>query len=276
MKRYQQLVLALLSGVSLLAGGCQEEDTTQMAPATARMLFVHAAPSVAQNVEVYTSDAVVYGSNNRKANLAFGGTAATNPTAGPRPIRLRLAEAGADALRAELALEEYGYYTALIANTDPNDASAAAPVGVALLQDDLAPPAGGNAKVRFVHLGVGAPAVDVYAFVNQPGAVTPATPAFANKSFGQLAPGTGTLDLAAGGFGAVTAAPFAEVPAGNYRLEVRLAGADPATPALLSAASPLAAGRTYTILARGALSPPAGSSGRSLGVQVIAHDLTMY
>ncbi len=276
MKRYQKYLLSVLSGAGLLLSGCREEDTTRVAPATARMLFVHAAPSVGENVEVYTSDVVVYGSNNRKASLAFGGTAATNPTAGQRPVRLRLAEAEADALRAELALEGYGYYTALIANTDPNDASASAPVGVALLQDDLTPPAGGNVKVRFVHLGVGAPAVDVYAYANQPGAVTPATPAFANKSFGQLAPGEGTLDLPAGGFGAVTAAPFAEIPAGNYRLEVRPAGADPATPAILSATSSLTDGRTYTILARGALSSPAGSSGRSLGVQVVAHDPALY
>jgi hypothetical protein len=276
MNRTFKHILPALTAAGMLFSGCQEEDTTKVAPASARMLFVHAAPTVSANVEVYTSDVVIYGGNNRKANLSFGNAAATNPTAGKRPVRIRVAEATEDALRSELSLEGYAHYTALIINTDPTNNSDSAPVGVALLKDDLTPPSAGNAKVRFVHLGIGAPAIDVYAFVTGTGVTTPAMPTFANKSFGQLGPGNGMLNLAAGDFGAVTEAPFAEVPAGNYRFEVRRAGTASTTTALLSATSPLAAGRTYTILARGFLQAPAGVSGRNLGVQVITHDLTVY
>jgi hypothetical protein len=108
-----------------------------------------------------------------------------------------------------------------------------------VLSDDLTAPASGKAHVRFVHLSPNAPAVDV-ALVG--GAVV-----FPNQSFK--------------GFTA-----FAPLDAGTYNLEVRVAGTS--TVALTLPPITLAAGKIYTVFAKGFL----GATGaQELGAEIIVN-----
>lgn len=108
-----------------------------------------------------------------------------------------------------------------------------------VLTDDLTAPASGKAHVRFVHLSPNAPAVDV-ALVG--GAVV-----FGNQLFkGSTA--------------------FAPLDAGTYNLEVRVAGTS--TVALTLPPITLAAGKIYTVFAKGFL----GASGaQALGAEIIVN-----
>lgn len=108
-----------------------------------------------------------------------------------------------------------------------------------VLTDDLTAPATGKAHVRFVHLSPNAPAVDV-ALVG--GAVV-----FPNQAFK--------------GFTA-----FAPLDAGTYNLEVRVAGTS--TVALTLPPITLAAGKIYTVFAKGFL----GATGaQELGAEIIVN-----
>jgi hypothetical protein len=108
-----------------------------------------------------------------------------------------------------------------------------------VLTDDLTAPASGKAHVRFVHLSPNAPAVDV-ALVG--GAVV-----FGNQLFkGSTA--------------------FAPLDAGTYNLEVRVAGTS--TVALTLPPITLAAGKIYTVFAKGFL----GATGaQALGAEIIVN-----
>lgn len=83
----------------------------------------------------------------------------------------------------------------------------------------------GNAMVRVAHFSPDAPAVDVY--VN----------------------GNKTLS----GVPYKTVSKYLSVPSGTYRFEVRPAGADPSSKAVIDASSPLQAGQAATVAAIGAL-----------------------
>jgi hypothetical protein len=97
-------------------------------------------------------------------------------------------------------------------------------IGVIALADDNTAPAAGNARVRFVHASPDAPAVDI--------AVKGGPVLFPNVAFKE--------------FGA-----YAEVPAGAYDLEVRVAGTD--TVALELPGVTLADGQIVTVFAAGLL-----------------------
>ncbi len=250
---------------------CEQEEIPLAAPARARVLVVHAAPSVVRNVELYTAD-IPYSGDNRRANLGFAATAAVNPSAGARPLRLRLIGDAKDALRADPVLDDNAYYTALIANTDAARTDTSAPVGVVMLRDDLSTPSGDVAKVRIVHLGVGVPAVDIY--ITLKGVMNDTIPDITNKSYLQTFPGNGTLSITAGAFSAATPLAFAELPVGTYTVAVRPAGTSHKTTPALTTEIILAKGRAYTVLARGYLTPPTTgpTSSRRVALQLITHD----
>lgn len=111
-----------------------------------------------------------------------------------------------------------------------------------LVVDDLTTPASGKAHVRFIHLSPDAPAVDV--------TLTNGTIVFGNTSFK-----SGTA--------------FAPLDAGTYNLQARVAGTS--TVALEIPNVTLAAGKIYTVFARGFLAPPAGNT-NPLGVTIIANN----
>jgi hypothetical protein len=97
-------------------------------------------------------------------------------------------------------------------------------IGVIALADDNSAPAAGNAKVRFVHASPDAPAVDI--------AVTGGPVLFSNVAFKE-------------------SASYAQVPAGTYNLEVRVAGTD--TVALQLPGVTLTDGQIVTVFAAGLL-----------------------
>jgi hypothetical protein len=99
-----------------------------------------------------------------------------------------------------------------------------AEIGVLALIDDNTAPAAGNAKVRFVHASPDAPAVDI--------AVAGGPVLFPNVAFKE-------------------SAGYAQVPAGTYDLEVRVAGTD--TVALSLPGVTLTDGLIATVFAAGLL-----------------------
>jgi Domain of unknown function (DUF4397) len=266
------LYIALLSTAF---SACEQEDIPLTAPARARVLMVHAAPSVVRNVELYTAD-IPYSNDNRRANLAFAATAAVSPSAGTRPLRLRLIGDAKDALRSDPVLDDNAHYTALIANTDAARTDTSAPVGVLMLRDDLNAPAGDAAKVRIIHLGVGVPAVDIY--ITLRGVMNDTLPDIVNKSYLQTFPGNSALPITAGAFGQATPLAFAELPVGTYTVAVRPTGASHRTTPVLTTEIVLAKGRAYTVLARGYLTPPTTgpTSSRRVALQLITHDPPVF
>jgi Domain of unknown function (DUF4397) len=81
------------------------------------------------------------------------------------------------------------------------------------LSDDLSLPAAGRVKVRFAHLAVNAPAVDVTLLRTS---VTPNdSVTFTNRSFVGPTPGTDVINQAQ---------TFTEIPLGSYSVRVKLAG----------------------------------------------------
>lgn len=103
--------------------------------------------------------------------------------------------------------------------------------------DDLSAPPAGQAKVRVIHLSPDAPAVDLVT-VGPGGAITPVSNATSNLAFPRATAG------------------YLNLPAGTINVAVVPASA--ATPVLPVAAGvplTLAAGRIYTVLATGCLTP---------------------
>jgi hypothetical protein len=121
-------------------------------------------------------------------------------------------------------------------------------LGAILVQDDLTTPAAGKAHIRFFHLSPGAPAVTV-------GVLNGATftGVFNNRSFETQA--TATANQA-----------FTPVDAGTYTFDVRLPGTT--TSVLTVPGVNLAAGKIYTVFARGVV----GSSTTPLGASIILHN----
>jgi hypothetical protein len=81
------------------------------------------------------------------------------------------------------------------------------------LSDDLSLPASGRVKVRFAHLAVNAPAVDVTLLRTS---VTPNdSVTFSNRAYVGPTPGSDVINQAQ---------TFSEIPAGTYSIRIKLAG----------------------------------------------------
>jgi hypothetical protein len=247
----------------------EEEKPAVVAQKTARVLITHQSPSArpASNVEFFTSD-ITLGNNNRKANLAYGAASATNPNAGTVFLKTRYANESAPFLSGQFSTQEYNYYTAIFANADGASTSQEAPTAIALLHDDLTPPSGENAKVRLVHLGVGASEVDIYFYTGD----TQGDPLVTAFSYGKVHPGNVSLELVNGEIGEPVESAFITVPIGAYKYAIRPAGAEAESTPLLSGNISLAAGRSYTVIVRGYAAPPDGVTGRNLNVVSLLHE----
>lgn len=113
-------------------------------------------------------------------------------------------------------------------------------ISALVIPDILTTPASGKAHVRFIHLSPNAPAVDV-ALVG--GAVV-----FPNKAFKHYT-------------------DFTPLDAGTYNLEVRVAGTS--TVALTLPPISLAAGKIYTVFAKGFLG---GTGSQALGAEIFPNN----
>jgi hypothetical protein len=252
---------------------CTEELIPPMtSQATTRIQMAHVSPSVdpTRNVEFYTAD-VSFGNNNRKANLAYGATAATNPSAGSVFLKTRLNDVETPIFSGTFSADDYGYYTALLANVDGNNMEAAAPIGLAMLKDNLAAPQEGSFKVRIVNFGIGAGNVDVYLYTG-----TTQTEAVATLGYAKAHPGNASLSVAANSVSQPVEVGYQSLPAGQYQIRVRPAGADPASTPIATGAITFAGQRCYTLVIRGYREQPTGLSGRILAIQSILHERVLY
>lgn len=266
MKKVLIKILFLLPGVTGLWSCAEEGAPVISAPPTARLLVGQMSPTVdpAKNVEIYTAD-VLWGGNNRKANLGFAASGVTNPGAGNAFIKSRLADVETALLQGQVELQGYQNYSAFLVNQEvANTTMNTAPVGMVVLKDDLTAATTGNAKVRFLHFGVGLPAIDLYFSV----ADQPASYA-AGLQYARSFPGNVSLPVSAGAISAPVEAGFNSLPVGKYNYIIRAAGSDVD---LIKGNITVAEGRVYTIVVRGFQTSPANVTGRALGITTITHE----
>ena len=165
------------------------------------------------------------------------GTASTylSVKAGSRNIKVNATGTTSSVINASVPVAKDKNYSIFAGNV-------LASITPLVFEDNLATPASGKAHIRVIHLSPDAPAVDV--------AVTGGAVLIPNLAFKQ-----GTA--------------FTPLPAATYNLELRVAGTT--TVALTIPNVALAAGKIYTVYAKGYLTPPAGNTNR-LSVGVIANN----
>ena len=177
--------------------------------------------------------------DNNKVNtqaLTFpNNTGYLEVNSGRRNIKVNASGTSTTVINADLDLVEGRNYSVFAANTLTS-------IEAVVLEDNLTAPAAGKAHVRVVHLSPDAPAVNI-------GVQGLATNLFTNLAFK-----SGTA--------------FTPVDAGTYTLEVKLASNNAV---VLTVPATLAAGKIYTVFARGFVTPPAGNT-NSLGVSVIMNN----
>jgi hypothetical protein len=201
MKLHRAMVAGLaLTGAAVLSA-CGGDDTAQVLPATTQLRAIHASADTPA-VDVYINGAralsgVTFGQASGFATIPVG------------PTRVQVTPAGQPAsagpIDVQATLTERRDTTAIAVGSG---ATGPTRLQAVVVDDDGAAPNAGQVKVRVVH---GAPAVPpVNVFVTAPDAALPATPTIANLSFAQQAPAAGQAAL--------------QVPAGNYRVRVVVAG----------------------------------------------------
>lgn len=177
--------------------------------------------------------------DNNKVNtqaLTFpNNTGYLEVNSGRRNIKVNASGTSTTVINADLDLVEGRNYSVFAANTLSS-------IEAVVLEDNLTAPAAGKAHVRVVHLSPDAPAVNI-------GVQGLATNLFTNLAFK-----SGTA--------------FTPVDAGTYTLEVKLASNNAV---VLTVPATLAAGKIYTVFARGFVTPPAGNT-NSLGASVIMNN----
>lgn len=249
---------------------CSEEVSPVIqSPPTARLLVGQMSPTLepATNVEVYTSD-VTWGASNRKANLGFGSTGVTNPSAGNAFIKSRIIDIAEPLLQGNVELADYGNYSAFFANQDPSDVSlSTAAFGMVVLKDDLSPASTGSAKIRFLHFGVGVPEVDLYFSIDPP------TTSLTSLAYATAFPEGVSIPVTPNAIAPPVEVGFSSMPVGTYNYVVRSAGGEDD---LLKGTVKLDEGRVYTVVIRGFETAPEGVSGRNLGITTIVHDRLAY
>jgi hypothetical protein len=275
MKNIKFLSIILLS-FAIFCSSCDDGvDDVLEAPINARVLFGQFSPSLglAENLNVDFS----FGENTtQNPRLGYAASASRTPTPGG-PFRVALQGMAPDFLiTGTPSIEGRKNYTALVANADASNTQSDAQAGMIFIEDDLSPAPAGSTKVRFIHLAVGAPAVDVYLV---PSAGDPVI--IRNIAYGQSS--GGNLSIPAGGVSDVIPVAFAQIPAGTYRAEVRPAGADPSSQPVLAVNNLNLTPRrntggareyweAFTIVANGYLTQPAGVTSRALRATLISHD----
>lgn len=167
------------------------------------------------------------------AALTFpNSTGYLNVTAGTRNVKVNAAGTTTSVINANVNFEANKNYSVFACNT-------LTAIEAVVLEDNLATPAAGKAHIRVVHLSPDAPTVNV-------GVAGSTANVFTNLSFKQ-------------------STAFTPVDAGNYTFEVRVASNNAVA---ISIPATLAAGKIYTIFARGFLNPPTGNT-NTLGATII-------
>lgn len=217
-RRPALLAAALLP---LLLAACGGNDD---APPPASVRAVHGSAATPA-VDVYINGA------RARQNVTFGQAApfaAVDPVATRIQVTLAGQPAGSGPIDTTVPAQPGRRYTAIALGSGSTGATR---LQAALVDDDGAPPATGQAKLRVLHGAPGVPAVDI--FVTAPDAALPAAPTIAGLAFAQQAPAAGQAALS--------------VPAGDYRVRARLAGQ--AGIAFDSGTLPIAAGSDQIVVA---------------------------
>lgn len=223
-------MLALaMTALSLFTACKKDDDETTPAPGAGKLMAVHASPD-APGVDLLLDNSVI-----NSAPVEFtDATGYIGVPSGTRNVKVNVAGTSTTALNANVTIANGKSYS-LFAIDSVSKLSAL------VIEDNLAAPAAGKAHVRFIHLSPNAPAVDV-ALANG-GAVV-----FGNKSFKDYS-------------------DFTPLDAGNYDLEVRVAGTQ--NVALPLPGISLTAGKIYTVYAKGFLG---GSGAQALGAEIIVNN----
>lgn len=225
----KQILVASL--VVAAFASCKKDDDTPAPVEEAKIKIKHASPD-APSVDLYVDGAKI-----NTAALAYNNnTGYVKIKAGARNIKVNAAGATTSVINSNVTLTKDKNYTLFAANR------LSAIEGV-LLEDNLAAPAAGKAHVRFVHLSPDAPAVNI---VN--GTAT-------TNMFSSLAFKSGTAFTPVDATAAGTAFAF------NIRNASTSA-------AVTTINANLVAGKIYTIVIRGFVTPPTGNT-NALGASVL-------
>lgn len=206
--------IGMLGSVVALTGCTQMPIVDDPKDTPAQLRVVHASPD-APAVDVCANGATAFRSAAFPAATAYAAV-----DAGTYRIRVTGANAGCDGaavIDANLPLGAGQTVSVVAVNRLTN-------IEPLVLIDDNAPPTAGNAKVRFVHAGSDAPAVDI--------TLADGTTLFDDVSFKQ-------------------ASNYLEVPGGSYDLQVRDQTGAVVVLSLDDVA--LAAGKVHTVFAVGLL-----------------------
>jgi hypothetical protein len=188
MKRILLNSLPLLLLIGFLTSCSKEDDV--MAPATARVMVVHASPN-APAVDVRVNNTVALSNVAYPANSSY-----TSINAGSTNLKVSPAGSTNYVIDATVDLKSNMNYSVFAIDS-------VAEIKAAVVMDDLTTPAAGKAHVRFFHFSPNAPAVDI--------AVTGGPVVFSNRMFNDQATNASLSN-------------FTPLDAGTYNLEVRLAG----------------------------------------------------
>lgn len=225
----------LLLGTILLGllTSCDDDDDILT---YARINVVHASPD-APGV-----DLLVDNTKRNSTDLTYpNSTGYLSVLSGNRNLKINAAGTTNTVASATINFMQDKNYSLFAYNT-------LAQIGLLAVEDNLTPPAGGQAHLRFFHLSPDAPAVTVGTVAN--GGTF--SPVFSDRSFETQASATANRD-------------FTPVPSGTYTFEVRVAGNTVLTiPNIL-----LQAGKIYTVFAKGLV---AGVGTQALSAEVIIHN----
>lgn len=226
--------MAAMLALALFTTGCKKDDddttpTPTPTPTYGKLMAIHASPD-APGVDLLIDNTV----QNSTALTYPNNTSYLQVQTGTRNVKINATGTSTSVINANLTIEENKNYSVFAVDSLSN-------IQALVITDDLTAPASGKAHVRFVHLSPNAPAVDV-------AVVGSTTPLFSNYSFKQYS-------------------SFTPLAASTYNLEVRVAGTT--TVALNVPGVSLAAGKIYTIFAKGFLG---GTGSQALGAQVITNN----
>jgi len=178
--------IALLFSVAALMGFSCSDDNNPVNPIeeSSNVKVVHASPD-APSVDLVVDGTVA------ASNLAFpNNTGYLEVPAGMRNVSVNVAGTSNSVINADLTIVSGNAYSVFAVDS-------VSKISAIVIEDDLTPPAAGNAHVRFVHLSPNAPAVDI--------TLTDGTVVFGNRAFKEYT-------------------DFTPLPAGSYDLQVRVAG----------------------------------------------------
>ncbi len=234
MKKIKLSILAL-TAISFAFVGCKEETTPTPTVDKSNVLVVHASPN-APGVDLLVDNVKV-----NSAALSFpDNTGYLSVNAGARNLKVNAAGTTTTVINATPTLTKNMNYSVFAIDS-------LSKISPLVTVDDLTAPASGKAHIRFIHLSPNAPAVDV-SVVGQAAGVG----IFTNRSFNKtITP---------------TQQAFTSVDAATYNLEVRVAGST--TVALAVGNVTLAAGKIYTVFAKGFLG---GTGAQALGASIIVN-----